>query len=200
MKSFETSIASYSVITDESEIDVSSIPPQFRRRLSPLQKIYFSLAAKLQAETYDYAVFSSEFGEDSLTRRLVADFNDGIGISPQRFSTSVYNAAPGLWSVFAKEHNAYTAIAAGEDSIECALIEALGHRGKVLCVHAEEAPGQSIGEAIIFDSSADAAGRRIAVCDGDAGNHPMEVSALREFLAAKAKFLSGRFISLKYCE
>ena len=88
MKSFETSIASYSVITDESEIDVSSIPPQFRRRLSPLQKIYFSLAAKLQAETYDYAVFSSEFGEDSLTRRLVADFNDGIGISPQRFSTS----------------------------------------------------------------------------------------------------------------
>lgn len=200
MKPFETRIASFVVITNECEVDVASIPAQFRRRLSPLQKIYFSLASTLQASEYDYAVFASECGEDSLTRRLVSDFKDNLGISPQRFSTSVYNAAPGLWSVFTKEYSAYTAIAAGEDTVECAIIEALSHDGKVLCIHAEEAPNRFIGEAIIFDNSNACDGRRIKVDRGATNNPPLSPVALAKFLAAGHGILPGRFISLRYCE
>ena len=122
--------------------DVNFVPPVMRRRLSPLQKIFFHLANFEGMPTPKNVVFSSRDGEGTLTRRIVDDFQADGSVSPQRFSTSVYNAAPGLWSVFTKHTAPYTAIAAGDESVRCGLIEALGAAiSPTLFVYAEETGG-----------------------------------------------------------
>ena len=131
--------------------DVSFVPPLVRRRLSPLQKIYFALANKVEMSRAGCSVFASGDGEDSLTRRIVADFQEDGSVSPHRFSSSVYNAAPGLWSVHTGNRAPYTAIAAGPDTLRCANIEALGmEKGPVLLVYGEEAGGCR-GFSVLFD-------------------------------------------------
>ena len=146
------------VLRKGDEPDISFVPPLVRRRLSPLQKTFFHLARLEGTPEPANIVFASRFGEDFLTRKIVADFNSGGTVSPKVFSSSVYNAAPGTWSVFTKCRAAYTAIAAGPDTVKCANIEALGmDRGPVLLVCAEELGGCR-GFSILFDfetSSAD---------------------------------------------
>ena len=131
--------------------DVSFVPPMQKRRLSPLQKIFFHLANFPGQPRPANVVFASRDGEDALTRRLVEDFRADGSASPQRFSASVYNAAPGLWSVFAKNPAPYTAIAAGDDTRRRAFREARGmDRGPVLLVYAEETGGGH-GFSVLFD-------------------------------------------------
>lgn len=105
--------------------DVSFVPPLTRRRLSPLQRIALALFREASGDARGCELFfSSRDGEISLTRRLVEDFNAGLGVSPGRFSSSVYNAAPGIWSILAKDRAPYSALAAGPETIECGLLEA----------------------------------------------------------------------------
>jgi len=122
--------------------DVGFVPPMQRRRLSPLQKIFFHLANFEGLPSPRRIVFASRDGEDTLTRRIVEDFQLDGTVSPNRFSTSVYNAAPGLWSVFAKNDAPYTAVAAGRDTVRCGLLEALLPAvTPTLFVYAEETDG-----------------------------------------------------------
>ena len=131
--------------------NVSFVPPLARRRLSPLQKAFFHLARMEGSPEPVNVVFASRFGEDSLTRKLVADFKAAGEVSPKDFSASVYNAAPGAWSVFTHNKASYTAIAAGPDTVRCANIEARGmEKGPVLLVCAEEAGGTR-GFSVLFD-------------------------------------------------
>jgi hypothetical protein len=131
--------------------DVSFVPPLARRRLSPLQKAFFHLARFDGAPQPANVVFASRFGEDTLTRKIVEEFNSSGAVSPKDFSASVYNAAPGAWSVFTRSGVPYTAVAAGRDTVRCANIEALGmKRGPVLLVYAEEAGGMR-GFSVLFD-------------------------------------------------
>ena len=133
------------------EPDVSFVPPLARRRLSPLQKVFFHLARFPSAPEPANIVFASRGGEDSLTRKIVAAFNSSGSVSPKDFSASVYNAAPGAWGVFAHNRAPYTAIAAGADTVACANAEALGmDAGPVLLVCAEEAGGCR-GFSVLFD-------------------------------------------------
>jgi len=131
--------------------DVGFVPPLQRRRLSPLQKIFFHLANFEAMPAPKNVVFASRDGEDTLTRRIVADFRADGSVSPQRFSTSVYNAAPGLWSVFTKNVAPYTAIAAGDDTIERGEYEAR-HADvyPTLFVYAEETDGGH-GYSVLYD-------------------------------------------------
>jgi len=122
--------------------DVSFVPPIQRRRLSPLQKIFFHLVNFPDQPLPKRVVFASRDGEDTLTRRTVEDFHADGTVSPNRFSTSVYNAAPGLWSVFTKNPAPYTAIAAGRETVKCGLLEALlPAETPTLFVYAEETEG-----------------------------------------------------------
>lgn len=133
--------------------DVSFVPPLQRRRLSPLQRIFFHLANLPGTPTPRNIVFASRDGEDTLTRRIVSDFKTDGSVSPQRFSTSVYNAAPGLWSVFTKNNAPYTAIAAGRYTISRGVFEAI-HSGisPTLFVYAEETDGGH-GFSILYEIS-----------------------------------------------
>ncbi|MBR2839343.1 MAG: beta-ketoacyl synthase chain length factor [Kiritimatiellae bacterium] len=189
-------LAAWSAIAPGDAPDVSFVPPLVRRRLSPLQRLFFALARGAGAEGGDAVTFATRDGEDTLTRRIVADFQADGAVSPHRFSTSVYNAAPGLWSVFAGNRTAYTAVAAGDDTLECALLEALGGGpGPAMLVYAEETGG-GYGAAARF---ADAPGaRRIEVFGARPGGGPIGFEAWADFLAARTQELAGRWLSLRY--
>ena len=188
-------LAAWSVLAPGAEPDVSFVPPLVRRRLSPLQRLFFALARGAGAESADAVTFATRDGEDTLTRRIVADFHADGAVSPHRFSTSVYNAAPGLWSVLSANRTAYTAIAAGDDTVECALMEALGGAdGPATLVYAEETGG-GYGAAARFVDSPGA--RRIAVADAAPGGGPIGFEAWTDFLAARTREVSGRWLSLR---
>ena len=174
--------------------DVAFVPPLLRRRLSPLQKIFFHLAHLEGTSAPANIVFATRDGEDTLTRRIVEDFQADGSVSPQRFSTSVYNAAPGLWSVLAHDRSAYTAVAAGEDTIECGLIEALAGSGRMTYVYAEETGG-GYGTAVLIDEVV--GGRRLSVTDGDPQAGPIGFDAWVAFLRGERRELRGRWLTLR---
>ena len=167
-------IEAFAAVAPGTDADVSFVPPIQRRRLSPLQKLFFRLARDVAPDAEDVPfVFASRDGEDTLTRRIVDDFCADGSVSPNRFSSSVYNAAPGLWSVFTGNRDSYTAIAAGDDTVECGMIEALGicaERGRCVFVCAEETLGgrgfavrlglaERPGPQTVHAASADGSGR-----------------------------------------
>ena len=186
------SIVSWSLLRPGEPPDVSFVPPILRRRLSPLQRIAFSLLGSAGAGKEDAIVFASRDGEDTLTRRIVSDFKADGSVSPHRFSTSVYNAAPGLWSVFTGNRSAYSAVAAGEDTIECGLLETLDARGCTF-VFAEETSG-GFGLAVRF--AEDGSGRRVSFEDSS-GGAPIRFEALADFLVGRTRELNGRWIHLR---
>ena len=185
--------AAQEVLAPGETPDVSFVPPLVRRRLSPLQKVFFALAKGVGAESGEL-VFASRDGEDTLTRRIVADFQADGSVSPQRFSTSVYNAAPGLWSVLTKNRSAYTALAAGDDTIECGLLEALGAGGETTFVFAEETGG-GFGAAVRL--AAGPQGRRIAVTDAKGGGRSVDFRFWSDFLSGQTRELKGRWLDLR---
>lgn len=184
----------YAILSPGETPDVSFVPPLVRRRLSPLQKIYFALANNVEKSPAGNAVFSTRDGEDSLTHRLVDEFNEDGTVSPHRFSTSVYNAAPGLWSVFTKNTASYTAVASGEDSIECGLLEAVLSKVPGLYVYAEETGG-GYGAAIFMTDGG--SGRRVEVIEGSPASDSITFARLGQFLKGETSVLEGRWITLR---
>lgn len=193
-------ILKWAVLPPGTEPDVSFVPPMLRRRLSPLQRIFFSLARQVGAQDAGWLVFSSGGGEDRLTRRIVADFQADGSVSPQRFSASVYNAAPGLWSVFVRNRAPYTAVAAAADSIECGLLEAVdGQGGDAVLVYAEEAAGGH-GAAVRLGNAAAAEGvRRVRIHSGAEGGGGIGFDGFVRFLSGREKELRGRWVSVTEC-
>lgn len=187
-------IAAESVLAAGSAPDVSFVPPLVRRRFSLRQKLFFALANAVADGEEREVVFASRDGEDALSRRIVEDFHVDGSVSPNRFSTSVYNAAPGLWSVFRRDRAAYTAIAAQDDTIECGLIEALGAARLPIFVYAEETGGGYGASARFADGGA---GRRIEVSDAVAGGATVDFVALADFLSGRTSELNGRWLRLR---
>lgn len=190
------SIEAFAVAEPGTAPDVSFVPPLLRRRLSPLQRLFFALAREVGADAADWIVFSSRDGEDTLTRRIVADFRADGSVSPHRFSASVYNAAPGLWSVFSENKAPYTAIAAGDDSIECGLLELLaGERGSAVLVYAEETGG-GYGAALRIGPSG-GPGRQVEVTDGGGAEGSIGFRDFADFLSGTRRELRGKWIAWK---
>ncbi len=187
-------IRAWAVLAPGETADVAFVPPLVRRRLSPLQKIFFALAREVDAPGAAF-VFASREGEVTLTRRIVEEFRTDGTVSPHRFSASVYNAAPGLWSVFTKNTAPYTAIAAGGDTLECGLLEALnaaqGGREAVF-VYAEETGG-GFGVAVRLADAADGA---VSVTDAADGGAPLTrerlVAFVRDGVGMDGKWIAWR--------
>lgn len=187
-------IAAWTVLSPGTVPDVSFVPPLVRRRLSPLQRVFFALAHAVGAEGEGAVVFASRDGEDTLTRRIVDDFHADGSVSPHRFSSSVYNAAPGLWSVFTKNRAPYTAIAAGDDTVECAFLELLGCSGPATLVYAEETGG---GYGAAMRIGGGPGGRIAEAGPGDSSREPVGFTDLAAFLSGESRELVGRWLSLR---
>lgn len=187
-------LAAHAVLGPGGTPEISFVPPLVRRRFSPLQKLYFALAKAAEKSPAANTVFSSRDGEDTLTRRLVEEFHADGTVSPHRFSSSVYNAAPGLWSVFTGNRASYTAVAAGDDSVESGLLEALAGAMPSLYVYAEETGG-GYGAAMFFEDVPGA--RALDAVEGDPARGAMTYEALAAFLEGRTHVLEGRWVTLR---
>lgn len=186
--------------------DLSFVPPLQRRRLSHLQAHFFALAHRLTGDLPPEQraglpiVFASCCGEDTLTRRIVRDFHESGEVSPARFSTSVYNAAPGLYSIFTGDTAAYTAVAAGEHTAEMGLLEALLTPGLCLWIFADEpcTPEACVLGALLETGAAAADEGFLATHLPGNPSAPAVTSpeALRRFLFREAPLLQTRSFTL----
>jgi hypothetical protein len=110
---------------EANQVPADLIPPMMRRRMSRLSKIAVQAALQLsQDQLVDYIIFASRHGELTRTVKLLEDIMNGDDASPLAFSQSVHNTAAGLFTIASKRATPATSLAAGENSLSSALIEA----------------------------------------------------------------------------
>lgn len=193
--------------TDAENIpDVSFIPPMARRRMSILEKVAISLASKIAPETPDYrVVFASQFGEWDQTIKLIKQFFTDSEMSPAGFSNSVHNAALGHLSLLTKNHNSYTSIAAGLDTLEIGLLESITTKTPTLFIYAEETapneyqhmfetPIKSHGCALFINNSGEKEFEFIPQ-NNDCGT--LKCQDLKEFLEKGGELITQKYKLIK---
>jgi Beta-ketoacyl synthase, N-terminal domain len=106
---------------------LASVPKMLKRRLSPLAKTVFCAANQCIDEYMIVpAVFSSSHGELAKAFSMMEMLEAGEEISPTAFSLSVHNSIAGLLSIAWRNTLQCTVVAAGEEGLAAAFIEALG--------------------------------------------------------------------------
>ncbi|UTW03883.1 beta-ketoacyl synthase chain length factor [Amphritea atlantica] len=117
---------------------LKQIPPMLRRRFTELGRCAAGAALPL-LENIDSipGVFASRHGDTPLTLSLLEGIASDEPMSPTGFSLAVHNALSGLLSIARKDLSEVTAIAATDNLIPNAIIEAvtqLQDSSRVLCV------------------------------------------------------------------
>ncbi len=100
------------------------VPAMQRRRYSKLTKMLLEVAFQCEPPAQCRTIFASRHGELNRTVTLLQDIVREQPISPIGFSQSVHNTASGIFSILTNNLAASTSIAAGENTLEQALIEA----------------------------------------------------------------------------
>ncbi len=187
----------------ESAPDVRFVPPLMRRKLSLLEKSgLFVLNAVAPAEPRP-TIFASRFGEWRQTFRLLRQLREEGEISPAGFSLSVHNATPGIFSLIRGDASPYTAIAAGESTIESGLLETLLPRVPALFVYAEEAAPEFYAPALRERVPAGAFalavehGEDFEMSAGVPDAAPVSFDEIREFFFGEKTELRGNALSLR---
>lgn len=103
----------------------TAVQPMWRRRLNPFGRISLqTLSHALEALENPRIVFASRHGDMERTVRLIEQVARDGTASPADFSMAVHNAVAGIASINWRITASHTAIAAGEDTMVCALTEA----------------------------------------------------------------------------
>jgi hypothetical protein len=124
--------------------DVSFVKPLLRRRLSPLNRMAFHVAAAcLPEDETPLCVFCSRFGEYARAFEILTAMETGEAVSPNAFSLSVHNTVSSLFSISRSDRQHSTAIAAGGATLEAGFLEARAlladaPTGSVLLVYYDE--------------------------------------------------------------
>jgi hypothetical protein len=139
-------VLSDEVIPESVWPKLAFVPPMQRRRLSPFAKIalYAAHQASVNNEEDLPMIFSSRHGDLHKTSDLLGELALDNELSPTAFSLSVHNAVAGLYSILTHNKSAINAMAAGQDSVFMALVDAYarlksGICNKVLLVHVDQA-------------------------------------------------------------
>lgn len=106
--------------------ELAILPAMQRRRLSAFAKLALAPVIALDPERKLPSIFSSQHGDLMKTSALLDDIAGKQELSPTRFSLSVHNAASGLYGIYTNNRQPSTAIAAGNDTLHMAVIEAYG--------------------------------------------------------------------------
>jgi hypothetical protein len=106
---------------------VPGMAPMLRRRAGlfgrmALQVAYQALGGGADVPT----VFCSRHGDVGRAVALLADLSRGDPLSPTAFGTAVHNASAGLFSIARADRGNHMALAAGDGTVEHAVIEACG--------------------------------------------------------------------------
>ena len=114
-------------IANGSEPTVSSMAPMLRRRAGLLERMALEVAYRCLADRKNVPViFGSRHGEAFRSLDLLTDLAKGLPLSPTHFAMSVHNATGGLFSIARGDHANNSALAAGQSTVEHAVIEACG--------------------------------------------------------------------------
>ena len=113
-----------SVSASQATPALSHIPAMQRRRFSRLTKMMLTAAHECQVASHTRSIFSSRHGELTRTLGLLRDITEQQPLSPMAFSQSVHNTASGIFGIVTHNTAASTSIAAGEQTLPQALIEA----------------------------------------------------------------------------
>jgi Beta-ketoacyl synthase, N-terminal domain len=106
---------------------VNAMPPMLRRRAGFLGKMALEVAYQCLGRRIDVpTVFTSRHGDAARSVDLLLDLSRDVPISPTSFGLSVHNAIGGLFSIARGDHSSNVALAAGQSSVEHAVIEACG--------------------------------------------------------------------------
>jgi len=105
--------------------DVGFVERLLRRRLSPLNRMAFRVAANcLQGEdSRPLSIFCSRYGEFSRAFEILNNLASDEAVSPTTFSLSVHNTASSLFSIMQQDRAHSTALAGGEATLESAFLE-----------------------------------------------------------------------------
>ena len=153
MNKLEFCIKKFSYSTGEN-LDLSSIPMNMRRKLSPVGKIAMSTMLECYGENSDdiKLVYASRYGELERVVKLIKQEHEENEISPTGFSFSVHNSTVGLFSLLKKIYSSYNSIAGGEESFSVGLLDAIMNREKTLFCYAESVDRyESISILIDYD-------------------------------------------------
>lgn len=103
---------------------LTQVPAMQRRRYSSLTKMQLEAAFQCNAPTPCRSIFASRHGELHRTITLLDNLVEQEPLSPIAFSQSVHNTASGIYSILKEDQSPSTSIAAGEETLVQALIEA----------------------------------------------------------------------------
>ncbi len=103
---------------------LAQVPAMQRRRYSALTKMQLEAAFQCDAPQQCRTIFSSRHGELNRTLGLLDNVVNREALSPTAFSQSVHNTASGIYSILKDNRSSSTSIAAGEETLYQALVEA----------------------------------------------------------------------------
>ncbi|CFQ96531.1 beta-ketoacyl synthase chain length factor [Yersinia enterocolitica] len=103
------------------------IPMMSARRMSTGSRLAVEAGLSLLgAETADMAIFTSRHGELERTYKILQCLQQQQSISPTDFAMSVHNTASGWLTITASDTLPVTSLAAGIDSFQQGILEAMG--------------------------------------------------------------------------
>ena len=98
-----------------------------RRRMDRLGRFALQAAYGTQGDAPPCpVVFASRYGEIGRSVDLLEQLAHATPLSPASFSLSVHNAIGALYSIARGDTSAYSAVAAGAETVEAAFVEACG--------------------------------------------------------------------------
>jgi beta-ketoacyl synthase-like protein len=110
-----------------SEPPVKPMAPMLRRRAGFLSKMALEVAYQCMGKEIDVpTVFCSRHGEARRSVDLLMDLAKTLPLSPTSFGLSVHNATAGIFSIARGDHTNSIALAAGQSSVEHAMVEVCG--------------------------------------------------------------------------
>ncbi len=138
------------------------LPPRPRGRASLLTRISAELLDQLVRGDRSVlaelpTVHASAFGEMATTVSLLGQIGDPNGLSPAKFQSSVHNTAAGQISIATDNRAFSTALAAGDETVAMALVEALGflalHGGSIAVLISDEEAQSSLMRGVSFPAA-----------------------------------------------
>ncbi|MTI11036.1 beta-ketoacyl synthase chain length factor [Curvivirga aplysinae] len=191
--------------SSDEKIQLTEMPMMQRRRLKDTGRMVFRVALNVlkdqQLPSDIHLIFSSRHGDAANTLSLFQELEAEALVSPAKFSMSVHNAIAGVFSIFQKNKAPHTAISAGAESFQAALLEAVtllseSCQHKVLLVYydaplpdfyevSENKETQAIALLIERKQTAKVGGKQMIASAAD--NEPTKKNSLKSFI----RFLSN---------
>lgn len=132
MKEVFFDIKKYSYIKGDN-IDVSFIPMLIRRKLDLYGRAALYTLYKVYDNESKELVFASCYGDVDRVIKLIKQRQTDGEVSPSGFSSSVHNAAIGLFTLLEKNKKSYNSISAGKESVSAGLLESIMIGYSIFC-------------------------------------------------------------------